>query len=420
MELAYGKEKITFSIPTGVPCTLFDLKTPAPIENPCKKIKAILRDPIASSALEQFVRPGETVCILVNDATRLARSELFLPILLAELKGSGIAEKDISIVFTNGTHRPLSEAEMKKLVGDEVSARIRLFNHNCDHNDELVFMGRTSYQTPVWVNKRVVQADRRILTGSVVHHYFAGFGGGRKALVPGAAGRETIRKNHSLLLDDRAESGRLEGNPVHEDLLEGALLAGGGFLLNTVLDEQQELLGVFAGDMEQAHLSACALADQAYGVEVGEPADVVIAGCGGYPKDVNLYQAHKALDNAFKALKPGGKVIFAARCSEGIGSSLYEEWVDKFGSLHELEAALRNNFVLGGHKAYTVGKLLQKGQVYLVSDLKPEKASRFGFIPVNTMEEAIAEVYADNKDQLTYIMPQGSLSVPRVIGSKDI
>ncbi len=416
MKLAYGKEIISFSIPTGVPCRLIDLKTPAALENPHEKIKAALRDPISSLPPGEYVKAGETVCILVNDATRLARSELFLPILVSELVEAGIAEKDMFIVFANGTHRPLSEAEMKELVGNEVAERIRLFNHDCDNKDELVFLGRTSYGTPVWVNKRVVQADRRILTGSVVHHYFAGFGGGRKALVPGAAGRETIRKNHSLLLDERAQSGRLDGNPVHEDLVEAALLAGGGFLLNTVLDEQKNIMGVFSGDMVRAHQEACALADRAYGAGIKEPADVVIAGCGGYPKDINLYQAHKTLDNAIKALKQGGKLILLARCPEGIGSELYGEFVDKFGSLEELEDALRKNFVLGGHKAYTVGKLLQKGRVYLVSDLDPVIARRFGFIPAESIEDAVAEVYAGGKDLLTYIIPQGSLSVPRLIG----
>ncbi len=413
MELAYGKETITFDIPAGVSCEILDLKTLLPLDDPHEKIRTVLRYPVAPPSLGQYVRPGEKICILVNDTTRLARSELFLPILVSELGEAGIAEKDIFIVFTNGTHRPLSEVEMEKLVGEEVAGRIRLYNHDCDHKDELDFLGQTSFGTPVWVNKRVVRTDRRILTGSVVHHYFAGYGGGRKALVPGAAGRETIRKNHSLLLDERARSGRLEGNPVHEDLLEAALLAGGGFLLNTVLDKQNQILGVFAGDMEQAHLAACALADQAYGVELEELADVVIAGCGGYPKDINLYQAHKALDNAMKALKPRGEVILVARCSEGIGSDLYEKWAGKYDSLPELETALRCNFVLGGHKAYTIGKLLQKGRVYLVSDLDRRKARRLGFVPVKNMSEALAAVYSDNKKKFTYLMPRASLSVPR-------
>lgn len=414
IELAYGREKITLRVPSGASFESLELKTPEPLDNPQKKILEALSHPVASPPLKEIVRPGETVCILVNDSTRLARSELFMPVLIEELRQAGATQEDIFVVFTTGSHRPLSEPEMRELIGEETASMISMYNHDCKDENELLFMGDTAFNTQVWVNKKVVQADRRILTGSVVYHYFAGFGGGRKALVPGVAGWETIRNNHSLLFDEQATSGRLKGNPVHEDLLEGALMVGGDFLLNTVLDENKEILGVFAGDMVQAHLQACAMAERAYGVEVEEPADVVIASCGGYPKDINLYQAHKALDNAVRTMKPGGSLVLLAQCLDGIGSSLYEEWADKYDDLAELEKALLQNFVLGGHKAYTVGRLLQKGRVYLVSELAPEKARRFGFIPAATLDQVLAEVYRDRKDLKTYVLPQASLTVPKL------
>jgi len=413
IEVAYGKGKIKVRFPPGVPFEVLETTSPEALDNPPEKVLEALRSPVAAPPLKRIVRVGETVCILVNDSTRLARSDIFMPVLIEELGEAGVAKKDIFIVFATGTHRPLSEPEMRELVGEKTASRVRMYNHDCQNEDNLVFLGHSSFNTPVWVNKKVARANRRILTGSVVHHYFAGFGGGRKALVPGVAGWETIRNNHSLLFDDRATGGRLEGNPVHMDLLEGALMAGGGFLLNTVLNEKKEILGVFAGDMVQAHLQACAMADKAYGVEITEPADVVIAGCGGYPKDINLYQAHKALDNAIKTMKAGGSLVLLAQCPDGIGSSLYEDWVDKYPDRAELERALRHNFVLGGHKAYTVGKLLQKGRVYLVSDLAPGKARRFGFIPVANLEKTLAELYQDRKDLRTYVLPQASLTVPR-------
>ena len=417
MELKYGREKIKLNLPLGISARVLQTREEKPLHDPEKALLEALRSPIASPPLKDLVSAGETVCLLVNDSTRVARSEFFLPMLVDELVGAGIREKDIIIVFANGSHRAMSDSEMKALVGERVASRIVLYNHDSRNEDNLVFMGETSFCTPVYVNKLVIEADRRILTGSVVHHFFAGFGGGRKALIPGIAGWKTISKNHSLLLDDRARTGRLKGNPVHEDLLEAARMVGGDFLLNTVLNEQKEFLGFFAGDLVEAHLAACVMVDRVNGVELDHLADVVIASCGGYPKDINMYQSHKTLDNAMQALKPGGQMILLAKCAEGIGSTTFEEWADKYRSFDELEAAIRREFVLGGHKAYAVAKLLKQGKVYLVSELDPKKARLLGFIHVSSLNEALEAVYGDNRDQSTYIIPQGSLVVPRLRGS---
>ncbi len=414
MKLAYGHENLTLKLPPNTPFRSLQPRPTVSLHDPGKKLKEALQKPIASLPLGEIVQTGETVCLLVNDSTRLACSEFFLPFLVEELLESGIRQKDIYIVFATGTHRPLEKHEMEGLVGSKVYSKIQMFNHDCKNCKELVYVGHTTFNTPVYINKKVIEADRRILTGSVVHHYFAGFGGGRKALIPGVAGWETIQHNHSLMFDDRAVSGRLEGNPVHEDLLEAARMVGGDFLINTVLDQNNKILGIFTGDMYEAHLAACRMADYIYGVEIEDKADVVIASCGGYPKDINVYQAHKALSNAMQALRQGGQLILLARCSEGIGSEAYEQWASKYQLLSELESALRKNFALGGHKAFTVGRLLQRGRVYLVSDLNPEKARMLGFFPVSSLEEAVDKVYGKQKDLLTYIMPRGSIVVPRL------
>jgi lactate racemase len=304
---------------------------------------------------------------------------------------------------------------MVDIVGDYVADKIKLFNHDCRDSANLIYLGDTNFGTPVHVNRMVAEADRRILTGSVVHHFFAGFGGGRKALVPGVAGWETIRKNHSLLLDDRARTGALEGNPVHEDLLEAARFVGADFLLNTVLDEDKNIIGVFAGGMIEAHQAACEMVDRVNGAKIERLYDVVIASAGGYPKDINLYQAHKALDNALEALKPGGRMVLVAQCSEGVGSDIFEEWAGKYNTVREMEEALRHEFVLGGHKAYTVAKLLRKGTVFLVSDLDRQIASKVGFVPLSTIDEALEEIYGGGGELSTCVIPQGALVLPRLI-----
>ncbi len=414
MKLAYGEQELSLELPEDVPSMLLQPNPVQPISGPEIALQEALRDPIASPPLRKLVQAGESICLLVNDSTRLARSEFFLPFLIDELKEAGIKKEDIFIVFTNGTHRPMDKKEMENLVGHDVANNIAMFNHDSKNEKELVYLGETSFKTPVYVNKKVLEADRRILTGSVVHHFFAGFGGGRKALMPGVAGFETIRKNHSLLLEEGAESGKLEGNPVHEDLLEAASMVGCDFLLNTVLNEKKQILGIFAGDMIKAHLKACDLVQKANGVELEQLADLVIASCGGYPKDINVYQAHKTLDNCIRAMKPGGKMILLAECPEGIGSAAYEEWATRYRKVEEVEAALRKNFMLGGHKAYTVARLLQRGDVYLVSALRHDTAKMLGFIPARSLQEAVREIYGDNQEQFTYIIPQGSITFPLI------
>jgi len=415
MNLNYGHDKISIKLPPGVQADVLQTGKTEPLEDPEMALLKALRRPVASAPLKDIVSPGESVCILVNDSTRLARSDFFLPVLIDELCRGGVSEKDIFIVFANGSHRQMDENEMRALIGENTASRVAFSNHDSRDEDNLVYKGETSFGTPVYINKMVAEADRRILTGSVVHHFFAGFGGGRKALVPGVAGWETIRKNHSLLLDDQARTAALEGNPVHEDLLEAAQLVGADFLLNTVLNEGKNIIGIFAGNMVEAHQAACEMVDRVNGVEIDRLYDIVIASAGGYPKDINLYQAHKALDNALEALKPGGRMVLLAQCAEGVGSAIFEEWAGRFNSFREMEEALRHEFVLGGHKAYTVAKLLLKGMVYLVSGLDRQFAARVGFIPVSSVDEALEQIYGDGEKLSTCIIPQGSLVLPRLI-----
>ena len=417
MLLAYGNSHVDLKLPSGVRYDILSSSPVEPLADPIREIRRALAEPIGTGPLKSILKPGETVCIIVNDTTRISRSDIFLPPLLETIMDAGIRREDTFILFANGSHRLLEMTEMVNLVGDKVAADIALYNHDCDDESNLIYLGSTSRGTPLYINKLAVEADWRILTGSVLHDYFAGFGGGRKALVPGVAGRATIEKNHSLLLEENAETGRLDGNPLHEDLLEGANKLVNNFLINTVLNENKEILGVFAGDMVEAHLEACDLVMKANGVSLERLADVVIASCGGHPKDINLYQAHKSLDNGISALKPGGRMALLARCPEGIGSEKFEQWIDRCAEPEKLEASLRRNFVLGGHKAFTVSRLLRNKEVYLVSDLDPDKVRAIGFIPVKSVEEAVKMLYRGKSDLYTCIMPQASTTVPEYRGA---
>lgn len=412
MLLAYGREKVPLTFLTELDWQEVSLPYLPPLENPAATLRDALRRPIGHQPLGKSVRAGERICIIVNDSTRVARSDVFLPILIDELTAAGVREEDIFIVFSNGSHRLMSQDEMTALVGTGVAERIAMYNHDCADEDNLVYRGETSRGVPLYLNKRVCEADLCILTGSIVYHFFAGFGGGRKALVPGVAGHRTIKANHSMMLDERAGLGMLKRNPVHEDLLEGAKLAGRSFLFNVVLSGDKEFLAVFAGDMERAHALGCAFVQKAYGIALQEKADLVIASCGGYPKDINLYQAQKTLENAAQAMKEGGQIILLAQCPEGVGSLKYEEWAFKYQNFAQLENAIRANFELGGHKAYAYGRIFQRGRVILVSDLPAPKARMLGFTPASSVEEAYGMVLERGKPRLTYVLPQGSLTVP--------
>ncbi|MBC7339161.1 MAG: nickel-dependent lactate racemase [Firmicutes bacterium] len=390
MELRYGAGTVRFELPPE-----WEVEEVAfrhyPVEaDPVGAIRRALAEPLGTPPLSQIVRAGERVCILVNDSTRKARSELFLPLVLEELNRAGVRDEDVFLVFATGSHRQVGREEMATLVGREVAARVAMFSHDCHDAGLLTFLGTTSRGTPVYINSRVVEADRRILTGSVVHHWFAGFGGGRKALVPGVAGYETIRRNHALMLEPGCRAGVLDGNPAAEDMMEAARLVGADFLVNTVLNPEGDVLGVFAGDMDLAHREACRLAHRAFAGYRAGPADLVIASCGGWPKDINVYQSHKALENAALVCRPGGVIILVAECREGIGSDRYWEWVQKYPTLPELERAIREEFVLGGHKAWAVARITARHPVVLLSSLDAATVSRLGFLPASTPEEALA------------------------------
>jgi len=264
-----------------------------------------------------------------------------------------------------------------------------------------------------YFHRRAVQCDHIICTGSISYHYFAGFGGGRKALFPGVSGFKTINQNHALMLEPGSGLGILEGNPVYEDQIEGAEFCRPSFLLNVVLNEEMDFLGVFAGDYIQAHKQGCRLVEQVYGVGMREKADVVIASCGGYPRDINVYQMQKTMGNARLAVREGGAVILLGECREGVGSDIYVEWMKKFKTPQAIEQEVRRKFEIGGHKAYAVTRLMKGVEFILVSSLPQELAKILFFTPARSIEEALYSVRrGNNAKPRICLMPQGGVTVP--------
>ncbi len=418
-EFAYGHSSKKFTIDEEQ--VIKEVRTePFPVMTDIKSgVLEAIYNPIGCEPIDKIIKPGDTVAFICNDPTRVANSYDFMPVFINEMNRLGVKDEDMRIVFSLGTHRDMPPEEMAESVGKEVASRIKMYNSTATKTEDFEYFGTTSRGTPVWINKLLCDVDHIIMTGTIVHHYFSGYGGGRKAILPGCAAMETVRHNHSFMLDENAGLGRTVGNPVYEDQMEGVALFAKGrslFLFNAILNARHEFLRMFAGDYIAAHKEACKFVDEVYGCVIPEQADLVIASCGGYPKDINVYQMQKTMDNAACAVKKGGVVILLAECEEGSGSKLLEETFKRLHTPEEIKKELEENFQIGANKAYAVTRPISRARFILVTGLDREMARSMLFTgAVDTVEEALAlaKPYLPEKPTII-LMPEGSLTVPRV------
>jgi len=364
-------------------------------------------------------RPGEKVVIVTSDVTRPTGSELYLPILVSRLNALGVKDRDIEIVIALGIHRKQTEAEHRKIVG-ELFGRIKVTDHDCDDPGALVYLGDTARGIPVEFNRRVAEADRLILTGAVTFHYFAGFGGGRKSMLPGVSSRRSCLASHFSLLNEgegtgrhpQAVTGNLEGNPVHEGMLEACAMRPPDFILNTVLAPDKRILAAFAGDWQSAHLEGCRFYAESFSAPIAEKADLVVVSCGGYPKDINLIQAHKSMEYASRALKPGGMMILLAECKDGYGNATFFNWFG-YESCAELESALRKRYEINGQTAWSVKEKAERFHIFLISELPAEEVRAMGMLPAQTPQQALEEALPLLPENFTaYLIPEGGVVLP--------
>jgi nickel-dependent lactate racemase len=377
-----------------------------PVADEAAAVYQAIERPIGTAPLREIVQPGERVAIVANDITRLTRTDMILPPIVNTLNEAGIPDRDIFIVFALGIHRPQTDEERKLIVGDEIFSRIRCIDHISTDDANLVSVGTTSFGNRVEINREVWEADRIILTGEIIYHLIAGYSGGRKSLVPGVAGFRTTTFNHRMIFDPNCRSGKLDGNPAHEDLLEACRMVDPDFIVNVVLSPDGRLIQVVAGHFDLAHREGCRTVDRMLAADVDQPYDLVIASAGGFPLDIDLRQAHKGLENACQALRPGGSILFYAECPNGAGIKSFEEYVARYNDEFEMQAALQNEFVVGGHKAYWVVRLGRLYRVYLVSRLDPEFVRRCHYEPVSpeNHEQVLASL-------LRSVGPQGRVAV---------
>jgi nickel-dependent lactate racemase len=367
--LKYGHGTQTATIPDENYIGELNVATDLPgAEDPYVEVMRSLRDPIGTPPLAEMVKGARTVAIVVNDHTRKTPTRLILPPVLDELNEAGVPDSAVTVIFGCGTHRDVTEEEAKYLLGDAAHPRVRTENHQ-HLGDDLVNLGDNGRGNTVWLNKTFATAEFRILIGDIEFHYYAGYSGGRKSVLPAVAGDKTIQHNHAQLLHPNATAGNLVDNPIHEDMVATGRLARSDFMVNTVNNTKREIVRSFAGDLEAAHLEGVKMVDSMYKVTIPEAADIVVVSSGGAPKDLDIYQGTKSVDNALRAVRKGGALVALLEAPEGLGHKVFDSWIREFGTLEELEDQVKHAFKLGGHKAYYIRKYNAHAKVFLVTSL---------------------------------------------------
>ena len=375
-----------------------------------EEVKRAMKNPIGSSRLKSIVKPGEKVAIVTSDITRPMPSKIVLPIVIEELNEAGIKDSDIIIVFALGSHRSHTEEEKKYLAGDEIYKRIKCIDSN---STDYIHLGVTTYNTPVDICRAVAKADRIICLGNIEYHYFAGYSGGAKAIMPGVSTRAAIQSNHSRMVEEDAKAGNLTTNPVRLDIDAVEQFIPIDFIINVVLDSNKEIIKAVAGHYIEAHREGCKFLDSFYKVKIKEKADIVVTTPGGYPKDINLYQAQKALDNSKHAVKDGGIIILVASCIEGLGEKVFENWMLNTEKSEDMIVEIKKNFQLGGHKAAAIAMILQKAKIFLVSELEDDFVKKIFMEPFKNVQDAVEQALKEKGENAKVIlMPVGGSTLP--------
>ncbi len=421
IQMPFGQRTLHAVLPQDATCFTLNIAQTKALTDPSGPLRAALHQPIGMDGpAMKGIRAGERVAFVVSDSFRHTAVAELLPVLVAELLKRGVRPSDISFLVATGVHRPPTTDELRKILGAEIHDRFgfQCFAHDPHDEDALLFVGNTSRGTPVWLNRRLFEADRIILTGTVVMHYFAGFGGGRKSIVPGLAGERTIAANHSLnlhpyrdTLNPDVQIGRMDGNPVAEDMAEAAHFAPVEFILNTVLNRDGRIAGIFLGDREAAHEAACSFAASMYQVPLPRPAHLVIASAGSA---TNFVQSHKALFNAYQALKPGGRIVFLTPSHEGLGASGFRDWLG-LRTPHAVMQRLRRHAEINGQTALST--LEKAPSAVMVTDMDESEVHITGARKAASLQVAIDLCLhelagAGMLNPSVCLMPSASYTVP--------
>jgi nickel-dependent lactate racemase len=414
--LPYGKGKIEIEL-SEQNFTLLKPQASPPALAKEHLIEAI-NNPVSSAPLKKLLSHNDKILVVISDITRTTSVKVLLPLILDEIKKAGVSEKNIKLIIAIGNHRSLQQDEIKKILGNEVASNFEIVQHNSKDSTNLKYMGKTSRGTEVYLNQLLLEMDKVILTGAITHHYFAGFAGGRKSLVPGLSGLATIVNNHKLCIDFEAkkvrngiEPGNLDSNPLNLDLEEAVSLLPPSFIVNSIVNDKGEIIKLFSGHWQKAHRQGCNYYHQLKAIPIKDQRNLAIVSCGGYPKDINLIQSHKTLQYSSRCLKSGGYLILLAECSDGIGSPDFLNWFPIY-SMETFLNNLKDSLELNGQTAFFMHCLASHYNIILVSSIKPELLEPIGIRTVATLNEALGLIDAAVIEEGGYIIPEGSSTLP--------
>lgn len=423
--LAYGKEGLEVTLPDGANVEVLGMRPMPPLGDPAGAVKGALAEPIGSAPLAEMAGGRGSACVVISDVTRPVPNRVILPPILRTLEESGIPKDRITLLVATGIHRPNEGDELIGMVGEEIVRKYRIVNHHATVREEMSPLGETCGGVPILVNTTFLAADLRIVTGLIEPHLIAGYSGGRKAICPGISSLETVKWLHGpdILEAPQCVEGVLEGNPFHEAALEIARKARVDFIVNVAMDEARRISGVFTGDLEGAHRAGMAFVEQQVRAEVPEPVDIVVTTGAGWPLDLTYYQALKGVTAALPIVKPGGTILLAAQCAEGIGGPQFTKLMIETESPEAFMEAVRRPgfFVTDQWMVEELCKVLRKARVLRYSEGIPPH-HRFGLLaePVASVEAGVELARRmHGQDARIAVIPKGPYVLARVGSEQD-
>jgi nickel-dependent lactate racemase len=387
--IPYGRTQLPVRLDDSYQTELLAPARVEPAADPIHAVRDALSHPVGGVRLADFAR-ARSVAIAISDKTRPVPHAILLPPLLRALDELGIPSDAITLIVATGLHAPMQQAEFAEVLPADILARYRVISHNAAATEELVSLGKTRSGTSVQVNRLFAQTALRLVVGNLEPHQFMGFSGGVKTAAIGLGGRDTVNQNHALMLDPRSDLACYEDNPARQDVEEIGRMIGVHFALNAVINESKQIVRVLAGEPEAVMRQGIPLVLQIYQVAATAPFDLLIASPGGHPKDINLYQAQKALGHAARVTRAGGTIILVAACPEGTGSWSYEDWVTGMAS-HQavLERFQHEGFRIGPHKAFQIARDAASRRVLMVTQMLPELVRKLLLTPCANLEAAL-------------------------------
>lgn len=417
----YGKGTINIDLPDRNVMAILRSADFDPVINEAEAVRSSLNAPIGDEPLSSVASRKSRITIVVSDYTRATPNKILIPPVIEAIKKAGRRTDDLKILVAYGLHRSASKDELKEFLGGETLEEIEVINHDAEDEESIIYLGETSFRTAVYVNRLIVESDLVVLTGLIEPHFFAGYSGGRKSILPGVTGKETIFHNHSfkMIMHPLSRYGVLSGNPIHEDMVEAAKMIKQAYLVNVVIDRNHRITGVFAGDIFKAHLEGVKFLDAHVKVKSPSRADIVITTNGGYPLDRDLYQAVKGMATGELIVRRGGVIAIFAECVDGIGrghENFYQLIAEAKNPEETLERIRREEPIKDQWEAQILAQILRKANIILVTrNIKHSLIEEMHMIPASSSEEALEQAYRiTGRNPKIAVVPEGPYVIPAV------